>query len=176
MVKIKPYITIDMGREGQSITLEIEEAKELYNTLAGFLNNGNKGYDGGIISSGNGRKRGRHHHGATTATNTITTTNTTATKNGRRSRKRRGREPSTATKTSPSLPSMSETKTKEILDHIHKHLSDTKPRTLTDLLKGVSYIPNNIPLIRQALERQLNNIVAKKKIGKRTYYLRKQQS
>ena len=145
MVRIQPSITIDMGKAGQKLTLEIEEAKELYNTLAKFLNMG----------SNNSRWQSRHSSTGPTANIAV-----------RKGGGRRGRKPS---KTSFS---MSEAKTNEILEHINKQLSDNKPRTLTNLLKGVSYVPNHIPLIRQAVENQ--DKIAKKKIGKRTYYLRKQ--
>jgi hypothetical protein len=147
MVRIQPSITIDLGKAGQKLTLEIEEAKELYNTLAKFLKMG----------SSNSSWQSSSHSGAADPTANV------AIRKGRRGR---GRKPS---KTSFSI---SEAKTKEILEHINKQLSDTKPRTLTNLLKGVSYVPNHIPLIRQAVENQ--DKIAKKKIGKRTYYLRKQ--
>jgi hypothetical protein len=147
MVRIQPSITIDLGKGEQKLTLEIEEAKELYNTLAKFLKMG---------SSNNSSWQSSSHRGAADLT-----ANIAIRKGGRR-----GRKPS---KTSFSI---SEAKTKEILEHINKQLSDTKPRTLTNLLKGVSYVPNHIPLIRQAVENQ--DKIGKKKIGKRTYYLRKQ--
>ena len=150
MVRIQPSITIDLGKAGQKLTLEIEEAKELYNTLAKFLK---------MDSSSNSSRKNSRHNGAADPTANI------AIRKGGRGRGR-GRKPS---KTSFSI---SEAKTKEILEHINKQLSDTKPRTLTNLLKGVSYVPNHIPLIRQAVEDQ--DKIAKKKIGKRTYYLRKQ--
>ena len=149
MVRIQPSITIDLGKAGQKLTLEIEEAKELYNTLAKFLK----------MDSSNSSWQSSSHSGAADPTASI------AIRKGGRGR-RRGRKPS---KTSFSI---SEAKTKEILEHINKQLSDTKPRTLTNLLKGVSYVPNHIPLIRQAVENQ--DKIGKKRIGKRTYYLRKQ--
>ena len=145
MVRIQPSITIDLGKAGQKLTLEIEEAKELYNTLAKFLKMG----------SSNSSWQGSHRGAADRTANIAIR------------RGRRGRKPS---KTSFSI---SEAKTKEILEHINKQLlSDTKPRTLTNLLKGISYVPNHIPLIRQAVENQ--DKIGKKRIGKRTYYLRKQ--
>jgi hypothetical protein len=159
MVRIQPSITIDLGRAGQRISLEIKEAEELYNTLARFLNKSDESST--ISASGNGRRRGRHV-GATSATST-------AIKDGERGRKKRGRKPSETSF------SMSEAKTKEIVEHVNKQLSDTKPRTLTNLLKGISYVPNHIPLIRQAVENQIDDIT-KKKLGKRTYYLRGQPS
>jgi hypothetical protein len=68
------------------------------------------------------------------------------------------------------VPRMSETKKNEILKHVSKKLS-ARPRTLSNLLKGVSYVPNNLPMIRAMIENQDN--VAKKVIGKRTYYSKK---
>ncbi len=160
MVRIQPSITIDLGKSGQRITLETNEVKELYNILGKYLN---KSYNEGstIITSGNGRRLRRGGRTSGTSATTI--------KNGERGRKKGGRKASEASF------SMSEAKTKEIIDHVDKQLSDTKPRTLTNLLKGVSYVPNHIPLIRQAVESQIDDIT-KKKIGKRTYYLRGQPS
>jgi hypothetical protein len=68
------------------------------------------------------------------------------------------------------VPYMSENKRKEIIKHISRQLS-TKPKTLSTLLKGVSYIPNYLPAIRQMVENQGN--IHKEKIGKRTYYSKK---
>lgn len=65
---------------------------------------------------------------------------------------------------------MSEAKKNEIMKHINKKISKT-PRTLSSLLKGVSYVPNHLPTIRQAVESQKS--IDKKIIGKRTYYLTK---
>ena len=65
------------------------------------------------------------------------------------------------------VPGMSGAKKNEILKYINKKLSE-QPRTLSNLLEGVSYIPNHLPMIRQILEGQPH--VAKKAIGKRTYY------
>jgi vacuolar-type H+-ATPase subunit E/Vma4 len=64
---------------------------------------------------------------------------------------------------------MSYAKKKEILDHINKQLS-AKPRTLSNLLKGVSYVPNHLPHIRKMIEDQKH--VSKKAIGKRIFYYR----
>ena len=68
------------------------------------------------------------------------------------------------------VPYMSENKRQEIIKHISRQLS-TKPKTLSTLLKGVSYIPNYLPAIRQLVESQSN--IHKEKIGKRTYYSKK---
>ncbi len=157
MVKIKPSITIDLGKERQRITLELDEAKELFNTLATFLNKGNNTGSNIDVASDNGRRKRRHHRASSTTSTII--------KNEARGKGR--------SKTSLSS-SMSEEKRKDILEHINKQLSDTKPRTLTNLLKGVSYTPNHIPYIRQIVESQGN--IAKKRIGKRTYYLSNKQT
>lgn len=68
------------------------------------------------------------------------------------------------------VPYMSENKRQEIIEHISKRLSN-KPKTLSTLLKGVSYIPNYLPAIRQMVESQSN--IHKQKIGKRIYYSKK---
>jgi len=67
------------------------------------------------------------------------------------------------------IPHMSEAKRTTILQHIEKRLS-AKPRTISNLLKGTSYVPNHLPYIRRMIESQRD--VAKKKIGKRTFYYR----
>src|ERR687883_431426 len=92
MVRIQPSITIDLGKAGQKLTLEIEEAKELYNTLAKFLKMG----------SSNSSWQSSSHSGAADPTANI------AIRKGGRGR-RRGRKPS---KTSFSI---SEAKKKEFL-------------------------------------------------------------
>lgn len=66
--------------------------------------------------------------------------------------------------------SMSETKRQEIIDHVNKQLS-ARPKTLSALLKGVSYVPNYLPAIREMIENRGN--IAKEVIGKRKYYSRK---
>lgn len=73
-------------------------------------------------------------------------------------------------KGSTSIPKMSEAKKNEIIRHVNKKISKT-PRTLSNLLKGISYVPNHLPTIRQAVESQKS--IDKKIIGKRTYYLAK---
>lgn len=65
------------------------------------------------------------------------------------------------------IPGMSEAKKNEILRHVQKRLS-SEPRTLSNLLKGISYIPNHLPTIRQFVEHQ--EYISKRTIGKRTYY------
>ena len=65
------------------------------------------------------------------------------------------------------VPGMSEAKKNEILKHVNKKLSE-QPRTLSNLIEGISYIPNHLPMIRQIVEDQPH--VTKQVIGKRTYY------
>jgi hypothetical protein len=65
------------------------------------------------------------------------------------------------------IPGMSEPKKEEIIKHVNKKLS-SKPRTLSNLLNGVSYIPNHLPMIRQFIENEPH--ISKKIIGRRTYY------
>jgi enoyl-[acyl-carrier-protein] reductase (NADH) len=65
---------------------------------------------------------------------------------------------------------MSDTKRKEILQHIDKQLS-ARPKTLSNLLHGISYVPNYLPDIRRMVESQRN--VAKRVIGKRIFYVRR---
>jgi hypothetical protein len=65
---------------------------------------------------------------------------------------------------------ISDKKRNEILQHVNRQLS-ARPKTLSNLLKGVSYVPNYLPSIRTMVEKQKD--VAKKLIGKRTYYFRK---
>ena len=67
------------------------------------------------------------------------------------------------------IPHMSDSKRTTILQHIEKRLS-AEPRTISKLLKGTSYVPNHLPYIRRMIESQRN--VAKKNIGKRTFYYR----
>lgn len=62
---------------------------------------------------------------------------------------------------------MSDAKRKEIMENVDKKLSST-PKTLSALLDGVSYVPNYLPAIRKMVEGKQN--VAKKQVGKRTFY------
>jgi hypothetical protein len=82
--------------------------------------------------------------------------------------KRRGR--STKAKPSQKGPSMSENKRQEIIDHIQKQLS-ARPKTLSALLKGVSYVPNYLPAIREMVESR--GSINREIIGRRVYYSRK---
>jgi len=71
------------------------------------------------------------------------------------------------------IPHMSEEKRIAILGHLEKQLS-IKPKTISNLLRGISYVPNYLPHIRRMIESQRN--VAKKRVGKRTFYYRNRRS
>jgi len=64
---------------------------------------------------------------------------------------------------------MSEAKRIAILTHLNNQLS-ARPKTISNLLKGISYVPNHLPHIRRMIEGQRN--VAKKRMGKRIFYYR----
>jgi hypothetical protein len=130
MVKISPSVTLVLEKSGQTITIDLDEARQIIKGLSKFVQEGNS-HAGKIPQAGvkKGRKKGL-----------------------------------------AMVPRMSETKKNEILKHVSKKLS-ARPRTLSNLLRGVSYVPNNLPMIRAMIENQDN--VAKKVIGKRTYYSKK---
>jgi hypothetical protein len=81
--------------------------------------------------------------------------------------KKKGRKNSGRKSHRRSLAGMSDAKQKSMLDHVSKRLS-SDPQTLSYLLKGISYSPNHLPMIRRLVENQPH--VAKQVIGKRTYY------
>ncbi len=139
MVKINPSVTLEL-ENGQTITIDLEEAKQLVKSLAKLVQEGN----------GDSKKK---------------TTTRNSTKQGRKGRKggggRKGHK--------KSLAGMSDAKRKSIVDHVNKRLSSSQPQTLSHLLKGMSYSPNHLPLIRQMVEDQKH--VSRKVIGKRTFYL-----
>jgi hypothetical protein len=68
------------------------------------------------------------------------------------------------------IPGISEAKMNEIVKHVERELSET-PRTLSNLLNGISYIPNHLPMIRDRIEKE--PYISRKIIGKRTYYFLK---
>jgi hypothetical protein len=84
-----------------------------------------------------------------------------------RTRVKKGRK--NAMRGAATIPRMSEAKKNEILNHVSKKVS-TRPSTLSNLLKGVSYVPNHLPQIRSMVESQPQ--VSKRQIGKRTYYFK----
>jgi len=140
MVKVKPTFTLDL-ENGQRITLDLKEAKELVKILGKQINKERMVADHiNNVKVGFTKKMGRRKN--------------------KRTKNILGRY-------QERTPSMSEEKRSEILGHINKRLS-SKPVTLSSLLKGISYSPNYLPYIRRIVEDQSN--VAKRKIGKRIYY------
>jgi vacuolar-type H+-ATPase subunit E/Vma4 len=144
MVRINPSITLELEKGGQRITIDLKEAKEIIRSLSKFVKDND----------------------ASLKANTSTRSKRTR-KNARKSHQLlQKRMPAAA---SQKISHMSYAKKKEILDHINKQLS-AKPRTLSNLLKGVSYVPNHLPHIRKMIEDQKH--VSKKAIGKRIFYYR----
>jgi vacuolar-type H+-ATPase subunit E/Vma4 len=144
MVRINPSITLELEKGGQRITIDLKEAKEIIRSLSKFVKDND----------------------ASLKANTSTRSKRTR-KNARKSHQLlQKRMPAAA---SQKISHMSYAKKKEILDHINKQLS-AKPRTLSNLLKGVSYVPNHLPHIRKMIEDQKH--VFKKAIGKRIFYYR----
>jgi len=83
MIKVRPSITVDMEKTGQKITLDVKDARELYNTLAKFLNKGNDN----VAINNNGRRRPRQSHSNTDgATTNIKSTNN----DGKKDKKSKG--------------------------------------------------------------------------------------
>lgn len=139
MVKVKPTFTLDL-ENGQRVTLDLKEAKELVKILGKHIDK-----EGGIYDHINKVKIGL------------------TSKRGRR----RNKTKNNVSMYQGGAPSMSEEKRREILGHFNKGLS-SKPMTLSSLLKGISHSPNYLPYIRSVIENQPN--VTKRKIGKRIYY------
>ena len=143
MVRINPSITLELEKGGQRITIDLKEAKEIIRSLSKFVKDND----------------------ASLKANTTTRSKRTR-KNARKSHQLlQKRMPAASQKISH----MSDAKKKEILDNVNKQLS-AKPRTLSNLLKGVSYMPNHLPHIRKMIEDQKH--VSKKAIGKRIFYYR----
>jgi hypothetical protein len=143
MVRINPSITLELEKGGQRITIDLKEAKEIIRSLSKFVKDND----------------------ASLKANTTTRSKRTR-KNARKSHQLlQKRMPAASQKISH----MSDAKKKEILDNVNKQLS-AKPRTLSNLLKGVSYVPNHLPHIRKMIEDQ--KYVSKKVIGKRIFYYR----
>lgn len=144
MVRINPSITLELEKGGQRITIDLKEAKEIIRSLSKFVKDND----------------------ASLKANTTTRSKRTR-KNARKSHQLlQKRMPAAA---SQKISHMSDAKKKEILDHVNKQLS-AKPRALSNLLKGVSYVPNHLPHIRKMIEDQKH--VSKKAIGKRIFYYR----
>lgn len=145
-MKIDKAISIQL-RDGQRLSLSLKETEELYAKLGEILAEGNR----------KGRRGRRERIGKKKAI--------------RNSGKRKYRTRSLkSTSSSGVTMSLSDAKKQEVLAHLNKELSET-PRTLTNLLKGVSYSASQLPAIRSIVENQ-DNVAAKSK-GKRTLYLKK---
>lgn len=144
MVRINPSITLELEKGEQRITIDLKEAKEIIRSLSKFVKDND----------------------ASLKANTTTRSKRTR-KNARKSYQLlQKRMPAAA---SQKISHMSYAKKKEILDHVNKQLS-AKPRTLSNLLEGVSYVPNHLPQIRKMIEDQKH--VSKKAIEKRIFYYR----
>lgn len=65
---------------------------------------------------------------------------------------------------------MSEDKKKQLRDHVLKKLT-AEPQSLTTLLKGVSYVPNYLPFIRDMIEQ--DDAIGVYNVGKRAMYYKK---
>jgi hypothetical protein len=74
------------------------------------------------------------------------------------------------TKPSSAKLTIREEKREEIMNHVGRKLS-SKPQTLSSLLDGIAYVPNTLPFIRKMVEDRKD--VAKRIMGKRTFYFRK---
>ncbi|AIF82355.1 hypothetical protein NTE_00273 [Candidatus Nitrososphaera evergladensis SR1] len=144
-MKIGKAISIEL-RDGQRLSLSLKETRELYRKLGKMLTDASKG--------------GRSARNVKAA---------------RKKKIRIAGKRSRATSTKPSsssskIISLSDAKRQEILAHLNREISAT-PRTLTNLLKGVSYSAGQLPAIRSIIESQ-QGVRAKTK-GKRTLYLKK---
>jgi len=135
MVKINPFITIELTKGDEKITIDSEEAKQIIKELSKFVRNDYYGKDKAPHIKILKKEYQK-----------------TVMKNRRLSKK---------------ILYMSDAKRKEILQHINKQVS-ARPKTLSNLLKGASYVPNHLPHIRRMVENQQR--VAKKMRGKRTFY------
>ena len=147
-MKIGKAISIEL-RDGQRLSLSLKETRELYRKLGKMLADAVEGE----------RKK----------TNKANLTR----KEKSRIARKRSRAVSTKSSSSSSsgkIISLSDAKRQEILSHLNREISAT-PRTLTNLLKGVSYSASQLPAIRSIIESQ-QGVRAKTK-GKRTLYLKK---
>ena len=146
-MKIGKAISIEL-RDGQRLSLSLKETRELYRKLGKMLADAVEGE----------RKK----------TNKANLTR----KEKSRIARKGSRAVSTKSSSSSSgkIISLSDAKRQEILSHLNREISAT-PRTLTNLLKGVSYSASQLPAIRSIIESQ-QGVRAKTK-GKRTLYLKK---
>jgi hypothetical protein len=152
LVKVKSTITLELESSSQKLTIDIQEAKQIIKSLVKFVNDANP-----IIS----QRRAKATRG------------TAKTRKGSRANKQKDLSRKSKSSLQIKGPSMSETKRQEIIDHVNKQLS-ARPKTLSALLKGISYVPNYLPAIRQMVESRGN--IKREVIGKRVYYSRKASS
>lgn len=148
-MKIGKAISIEL-HDGQRLSLSLKETKELYRKLGKMLTDAVEGE----------RKKTSKAEPARKKKNRIV---------GKRSRAISTKSSSLSSSSSKII-SLSDAKRQEILAHLDKEVSAT-PRTLTNLLKGVSYSASQLPAIRRIIENQ-QGVRAKTK-GKRTLYLKK---
>ena len=135
VVKITKSVSIEIEKDGKSITITPDELEEIKKQLDAAI-----------------KERGREFR-AKLQSNQATKISS-----------------SRVAAPAPKAFHMSDAKKKEIMDHVSKRLS-AKPRTLSGLLDGVSYVPNYLLMIRKMVEGQNN--VAKKQVGKRTLYFKR---
>lgn len=135
MVKITKSVSIEIEKDGKSITITPDELEEIKRQLDDAI-----------------RERGREFRSKLQSSQAAKISS------------------SRVVAPAPKAFHMSDAKKKEVMDHVNKRLS-AKPKTLSALLDGVSYVPNYLPMIRKMVESQNN--VAKKEVGKRTLYFRK---
>ena len=148
-MKIGKAISIEL-RDGQRLSLSLKETRELYSKLGKMLTD----------ARGGERKR-------------TSKANPTRKKKSRIAGKRSkatSTKSSSLSSSSGKVISLSDAKRQEILSHLNREISAT-PRTLTNLLKGISYSASQLPAIRSIIESQ-QGVRAKTK-GKRTLYLKK---
>lgn len=137
-MKIGKAIYIEL-RDGQRLTLSWKETKELYTKLESML-----------------------------STNRIDTREKEEkVRRGKKKSVRKSKGRSAKPSHSRLMVPLSDAKKQEVLRHLNNEISQT-PRTLTNLLKGVSYSASQLPAIRTLIEGE-QNIKAKAK-GKRTLY------
>ena len=157
-MRISPTIVLRLEKDGQRITIDVEEAKELIRDLGSFVKENNTDQSdlkNHLLASG--QRKYRIERNRRIAQYQLQLQERPLQSTGSHIEK---------------VPRiyMSEAKIKAITHHINRELS-SRPRTLSSLLKGVSYMPNHLSVIRNIVESQSS--VGKRKIGKRTYYFRK---
>ena len=140
MVMINSSVTLELEKDGQKISIDLEEAKQIIHSLSRFVKSNEEDF----------KTTAQSHKNAGKSYQLVKQINS-----------------------AQKIPHMSDAKRKEIFDHIGRQLS-TKPRTLSNLLEGVSYVPNHLPHITKMLENHHN--IDKKTIGKRTYYFLKRKA